>query len=100
MRNFRMHHLKMPRFQTKFSKCGFHLSLEIIRNLHYFLGDSGGPLYQWFDSDKKGKRAAYIIGTVARGYGCANHNSPGIFTRITGHLDWIKENTKSGNCFL
>ena len=71
------------------------------RNVCYLiLGDSGGPFYQWFDTDKKSKKAAYIIGIVARGYGCGNHNSPGIFTRITKHLDWIKKNTKSGNCML
>ena len=71
------------------------------RNVCYIiLGDSGGPFYQWFDTDKKSKKAAYIIGIVARGYGCGNHNSPGIFTRIKMHLDWIKKNTKSGNCML
>jgi len=60
-------------------------------------GDSGGPLYQWYDTGK-GERKAYLIGVVSRGTGCANHNSPGIFTRITKHLKWIKKTTKSGDC--
>ena len=65
--------------------------------LTHLLGDSGGPFYQWFDS-KDGGRAAYIIGVVSRGTGCANHNSPGIYTRITKQLDWIKKHTSSGDC--
>lgn len=59
-------------------------------------GDSGGPLYQWFKFGKE--KRAYIIGVVSRGTGCANYNSPGIFTRITSHLNWIKKNSRSGNC--
>lgn len=57
-------------------------------------GDSGGPIYQWMGPQKR----AYVIGVVSRGTGCGNLNSPGIFTRITAHLDWIKEVSKSGNC--
>lgn len=65
---------------------------------HFILsGDSGGPYYQWFDTGN-GRRAAYIIGVVSRGKGCANFNSPGIFTRITKHLKWIKKHTRSGDC--
>ena len=70
---------------------GINLSKSILS------GDSGGPYYQWFDTENGG-RVAYIIGVVSRGKGCANFNSPGIFTRITKHLKWIKKHTRSGDC--
>ena len=59
-------------------------------NLKYFClkGDSGGPLFRWYDT-KNGRRA-FILGSVSRGTGCANFNSPGIFSRVTQHLDWIR----------
>jgi hypothetical protein len=59
-------------------------------------GDSGGPFYQWYGSGKD--KRAYIIGVVSRGTGCANFNSPGIFTRVTRHLAWIKKTSRSGDC--
>ncbi len=66
-------------------------------------GDSGGPLYRWYRVGKKGDNEdddirAFVIGTVSRGTGCANFNQPGIFSRITKHLDWIKEVTQEGDC--
>ena len=59
-------------------------------NLKYFChkGDSGGPLFRWYDT-KNGRRA-FILGSVSRGTGCANFNNPGIFSRVTQHLDWIR----------
>ena len=62
-------------------------------------GDSGGPFYQWLENSKKHKdKRAYLIGVVSRGTGCANFNDPGIFTRITRHLSWIRRETKNGRC--
>ena len=60
-------------------------------------GDSGGPFYQWFNHGREKKRA-FLIGVVSRGTGCANYNSPGIFTRITQHLTWIRRHTRKGQC--
>ena len=59
-------------------------------------GDSGGPLYQWFKTPK-GERA-FVVGVVARGTGCANINKPGIFTRVTKFIPWIRKISKSGDC--
>ncbi|TRY77213.1 hypothetical protein TCAL_13602 [Tigriopus californicus] len=55
-------------------------------------GDSGGPLFIW-QANK-----AYLIGVVSRGKGCAGFNRPGIYTRITKKLKWIRKYTQSGNC--
>ena len=75
----------------------FHLLLYVvICFVSFYTGDSGGPLYQWFDTPN-GQRA-YIIGVVSRGAGCANINYPGVFTRITKHIPWIRSVVKSGNC--
>ena len=61
-------------------------------------GDSGGGLYYW----KNG--IPTLLGVVSRGYGsdrkngCGELNFPGIYTRVTRYLEWIHENSKTGNC--
>jgi len=61
-------------------------------------GDSGGGVYQWRDGTPT------LIGIVSRGWGsnnengCAEMNYPGIYTRVMKYLEWIYENSKSGNC--
>ncbi|XP_045496907.1 transmembrane protease serine 9-like [Colias croceus] len=51
-------------------------------------GDSGGPLIA------ENKDHAYeLIGIVSWGYGCARIGFPGVYTRVTHYLDWIKDNT-------
>ncbi len=47
-------------------------------------GDSGGPMT--CGSDKK------LCGIVSWGYGCATEMYPGVYSRITTYLDWIKSN--------
>ncbi|XP_040567956.2 urokinase-type plasminogen activator [Lepeophtheirus salmonis] len=52
-------------------------------------GDSGSPLWIW-----KGKRA-FLIGIVSRGRGCALKNSPGIYTKVYRHINWIQKHTNN-----
>lgn len=59
-------------------------------------GDSGGPLYRWYGNGRD--KRAYVVGVVSRGTGCANFNQPGIFTRVSHHVEWIKEMTSKANC--
>ncbi|GBP15045.1 Trypsin-7 [Eumeta japonica] len=56
-------------------------------------GDSGGPLIA-----DTGKRVYELIGVVSWGYGCARKGFPGIYTRVSKYLDWIKDNTDSCYC--
>ena len=64
--------------------------------LQFLLGDSGGPLYRWYQSE--GEIRAFLIGVVSRGTGCANFNQPGIFTKVSAILDFITASTQEGNC--
>ena len=50
-------------------------------------GDSGGPLF-WSSNSK-----FYLTGIVSFGQGCARPNYPGVYTRVTSYLNWIKTNT-------
>jgi len=59
-------------------------------------GDSGGPLITFIRSN--GTVRGHTIGAVSRGTGCANLNAPGIFSRVSHHLDWIKKIAGEGTC--
>ncbi|CAG7723785.1 unnamed protein product [Allacma fusca] len=61
-------------------------------------GDSGGPLNWERDDDTSKEGVKYVIGIVSWGQGCARPKYPGIYTRITKYLDWIRENTRD-SCF-
>ncbi|KAM8924603.1 urokinase-type plasminogen activator [Pelodytes ibericus] len=54
-------------------------------------GDSGGPLI----CQHNGQMTLY--GIISWGDECAKENKPGVYTRITQYLPWIKENMAEGD---
>lgn len=50
-------------------------------------GDSGGPLFL----DSFSHHYYYQVGIVSYGIGCARAELPGVYTRVTSYLDWIKK---------
>ncbi|KAJ9579980.1 hypothetical protein L9F63_004363 [Diploptera punctata] len=52
-------------------------------------GDSGGPLLY-----EKLPGKVEQIGVVSWGIGCAEPGIPGVYTKMTEYVNWIKENTK------
>ncbi|XP_044019325.1 transmembrane protease serine 9-like [Aphidius gifuensis] len=54
-------------------------------------GDSGGPLI----AERLDKKYE-LIGVVSWGNGCAREGYPGVYTRVTKFLDWLKTNARDG----
>ena len=48
-------------------------------------GDSGGPLICAVDGQP------VLVGVTSWGYGCALKNSPGVWTKVSSYVDWIKK---------
>ena len=48
-------------------------------------GDSGGPLMLSHGPQSR----VHLIGIVSFGIGCAQPNHPGVYTRVSHHIDWI-----------
>lgn len=69
----------------------FNFALPVL-----YSGDSGGPLYVY--AGEGDELRAWLVGIVSRGVGCANFNKPGIYTRVTRFLDWIKDQTSDAQC--
>lgn len=49
-------------------------------------GDSGGPLVRWIGLKRE------LVGIVSFGYGCAQAGQPGVYTKVSHYVDWIKRN--------
>ncbi|XP_066952394.1 trypsin-1-like [Macrobrachium rosenbergii] len=56
-------------------------------------GDSGGPLITRSTDNRW-----VLLGIVSFGYGCAEPNVPGFYTKVVNYLDWIKNVTKPDEC--
>ncbi|KAI5646904.1 trypsin domain-containing protein [Phthorimaea operculella] len=56
-------------------------------------GDSGGPL-----SAERGDKRYELLGIVSWGIGCGRPGYPGVYTRVTKYLYWIRHNARRG-CF-
>lgn len=51
-------------------------------------GDSGGPL--WMRAKYGNKTKIVLLGVVSYGYGCAEANNPGVYSRVSYFNPWIQ----------
>lgn len=56
-----------------------------------FQGDSGGPL------TCRQNNTSVVYGIVSWGDQCGMKNKPGVYTRVTNFLDWIKSKTQAAS---
>merc|ERR1712106_41366 len=59
-------------------------------------GDSGGPLFTAFGDGMTPGQNYEVIGVVSWGNGCAEADSPGVYSRVSNQLDFIKRTTSDG----
>lgn len=57
-----------------------------LESFLFFQADSGGPLM--IKSD--GSNQAVLVGVVSTGIGCARPYLPGLYTRVSEYIPWIK----------
>lgn len=60
--------------------------MTLIFNFFMVKGDSGGPLFV-----EKGFNRHEQFGVISFGIGCGTENSPGIYSRLTTFLPWVKK---------
>ncbi|XP_047627748.1 tissue-type plasminogen activator isoform X3 [Phacochoerus africanus] len=51
-------------------------------------GDSGGPLVCMKDNHMT------LVGVISWGLGCGQKDVPGVYTKVTNYLNWIRDNTR------
>ena len=56
-------------------------------------GDSGGPLI--CRTNLNDPYSFTLTGVVSWGFECAQVGTPGVYTRVSSYLDWIKEVVES-----
>lgn len=62
-------------------------------------GDSGGPLViNCTELLNCSNEEVTQIGIVSWGYGCADPNYPGVYTKLQNYINWIEEKQKLFNC--
>ena len=76
--------LKAPERINKTVICAIGPGIDTCR------GDSGGPLNAAVYHRNSRRTIAVQVGVVSWGIGCAVPGNPGVYTRVSEHLSWIR----------